>query len=155
MDVDVRAGIGLPELLHGGIRFNISRAHYDFSLGGWPEQNRFSVSANYAHHFGNKWKTDLTPQPPWYMSWGGTYLFYRTDFIESHDVIFNARMGRDFNILRSLSISVSLGIGATVYHDKFELQSSNNSYDIYFPILPSGQFTIAYTFLKDISDKED
>lgn len=153
--MDLKAGIGLPELLHAGLRFNISRAHYDISFGGWPEENQYSVSANYAHHFGKKWKEEWTKQPPWYMSWGGTYMYFRSDVAETHDVYLNGRLGRDFNLLRSLSLSLSLGVGMTLYHEKIQLAPSSYDFDIYLPVIPSGQFTIAYTFLKDISEKEN
>jgi hypothetical protein len=155
MDMDIKAGIGAPELLHTGLRFNISRAHYDFFIGGWPDERQLSVGLNYAHHFGKKWKEHLSKQPPWYISWGASYLYWNRDDFIQQDVYATTRLGRDFNLMPSLSLSLSLGLSFTVYHQREMLVTETIKGPVRYPFYPSGQFTLVYTFLKDISDKKD
>jgi hypothetical protein len=137
-DIDFYVGAGLPELFHFGIRANTNNWHFNASYG-MITNNEAAGHWNLAYHFGSKLKTDDYPIKPWFAGLGATYHKYETSIVRGEDIYINPRIGRDLRITNSLKFCISSGVGINVYHYKIKKKTSPLSFDIHFPVIPSGQ----------------
>ena len=98
--VSLITGLGLPELLSIGIRYQIlNQSKIGVSVGCW--QNDISFSGDYYYHFSGSSK--FSNMHPWYGRFGLNYIpdWWTDTYL---------RVGRDFNLSKSLGISIDAGL---------------------------------------------
>ena len=142
--INVTAGIGFPELLNFGVRYQLSQAQIGVSYGlkyfGWPE-GLFSISSDAYYHFGGK--TKLSEIRPWYARAGLNYVRSETAALIEKDLFLNLRVGRDLNV--SKKVGVEIDAGPLFWLLKKETRKKPPGwldFDIYIPLLPSIGITV-------------
>ncbi len=131
-------GIGLPELLNIGIRYQLQQTQIGISFGSMPvkDESIFSLSSDVYYNFGGI--SELSSRRPWYGKIGLNYLWDETKFFIDKYLYLNLRIGRDFNISQKIGIDVEAGLGLQLLHDTIEKEPPgwlNFNFDI--PVLPS------------------
>jgi hypothetical protein len=115
--VSVSAGVGFPEALNIGTRYQLKQSQIGLSLGAWPSSGDWlfdwkslvSLSGDYYYHFGGPSKySDL---PPWYGRIGLDYFRIGWESSIEHNLESHLRFGRDFYIDENSGISLDAGIG--------------------------------------------
>ena len=108
----ISAGIGFPELLNIGIRYQIlDQAKIGLSIGWWPPSsssgimswgNLTSFSGDFYYHFGGS--STFSDMRPWYGRIGLNYItsYYLNSYL---------RIGRDFILDKNFGISIDAGLG--------------------------------------------
>lgn len=113
--MNISLGIGFPELLNIGARYQLKQAQLGMSLGSFPSatEGYFYVSGDMYYHFGGLSKLSL--RHPWYGRIGLNYLrredkepYSSSKYSYSY---FLLRVGRDFNISKKLGIELDWGFG--------------------------------------------
>jgi hypothetical protein len=106
------AGIGFPDLLNIGIRYQIlDQAKIGLSIGWWPPSsssgiiiwgNLISFSGDFYYHFGGSSK--FSDMRPWYGRIGLNNItnYHPTSYL---------RIGRDLNSDKNFVISIDAGLG--------------------------------------------
>jgi|TARA_R110000737_G_scaffold182215_1_gene205618 hypothetical protein len=150
---NVTLGAGLPETLHGGIRINRKQWHFDAS-GGTTLGGLFTVNGNAAYHFGSKNNVETNELKPWYTSLGVSYMQRESSTIYSQDTYLNGRIGRDFRMNDWFKLSFSVGLGVIVYHYKYDKDPGGWDFDIWVPVIPSGQFSLQFMIF-DLDNSND
>ncbi len=108
-NVSVSLGMGLPELLNAGVRYELQQAKLGMSIGT-AFTGAFAFSGDVYYHFsGNSRLSDL---PPWYIRANLTWWqFDKILFIDLGEaVLLGIRVGRDFNVTENFGISMDGGI---------------------------------------------
>jgi|SRR5665647_140065 len=102
--VFVSTGLGLPELLNVGIKYQISeQSKIGLSAGWWPSYSgtNISFSGDYYYHFGGS--SEFSELRPWYGRVGLNWI--PNWWVDSY-----LRIGRDIYVSRSLGISLDAGL---------------------------------------------
>ena len=141
--LSVILGLGLPESIHSGIRISHKQWHFDAS-GGTTFGELFTVNGNVAYHFGSKKMIDRFKLKPWYTSFGISYLVAESTTSYSQDLYLNSRIGRDFRMTDRFNLSLSGGLGVNLYHERYDKDPGGWNFDIWLPIIPSGQFSLQF-----------
>jgi hypothetical protein len=131
--VDVSAGIGIPELLDLGVRYQIKQLQIGITYGFWPQTDESvtSFGGDFYCHFGRK--ANLSSLRPWYGRTGITLLHDQLGTTIEKYVYLNARLGRDFNFSEKLGMDIAAGaIFQLAYESNIE-----NGFSIDYPVLPS------------------
>jgi hypothetical protein len=92
--IALTAGVGFPELVNIGVRYQPGQAQIGFSIGGVP--SIFSISSDLFYHFDRL--SQLPGINPWYCRIGLDYWKSNIFHAEVNFLLFNLRLGRDFNI---------------------------------------------------------
>lgn len=140
---NVILGAGLPETFHGGIRVVHKQWHFDASAGN-TLGGLFTVNGNAAYHFGGENIIEPSRLKPWYTSLGTSYLEGESTTHYSQDVYLNGRIGRDLRMTDWFKLSLSIGLGVNVYHYKYDKKPGGWNFDIWVPVIPSGQFSLQF-----------
>lgn len=115
--VTISFGVGFPETLNIGARYQLEQSQLGLSIGTWPSSGDWlfnwkslvSLSGDFYYHFGCKSKySDL---PPWYGRIGLDYLRIGWESSIEHNLESHLRFGRDFYIYDNYGISLDAGIG--------------------------------------------
>src|SRR5271157_4343287 len=96
--INVTWGIGFPELLNFGVRYEMGQAQIGVNYGSLPHtgaEGFFSISSDAYYHFGGT--TRLSERRPWYARIGLNYVRDETSSSIENDLFLNVRIGRDFN----------------------------------------------------------
>jgi hypothetical protein len=136
--VNVSVGMGLPEFLNVGVRYQLDQAQIAFSLGSMPVggESIFSAGGDVYYHWGGK--AESVQRRPWYGRIGLSYLRDETESLVDKYLYLNIRIGRDFNISRKLGIEIDAGAIYQLFKDEtIKKTSSGWDFDFEFPILPS------------------
>ena len=135
--VNISTGIGIPELLNIGVRYQYKQTQIGFSIGSMPlglSEKIISISSDIYYHFGGF--TELSNRRPWYGRIGLNYLRDEDKYLIDKYVYLNSRIGRDFNI--SNKIGVEIGVGAIFQLSNEEIRKKPSSgFDFEFPVIPS------------------
>ena len=115
-NLNLSAGIGLPELANIGIRYEVfdqTQLGLSIGYGNLFATELRSFSGDIYYHFGGLSKySDLHP---WYGRIGLNY-FERRDFRKENYLISYLRIGRDINLLKNFGINLDAGLGCVFYH---------------------------------------
>lgn len=149
IDLNISAGAGIPEMFHTGLRVDYKNWHFDVS-GGTSFDWQFSITGNAAYHFGAIINEDICSMKPWFVSLGGSYMQWESSQAFGQDVYINGRLGRDFNLTDWFKLNLSLGLGVSAYHYKYDKNPSGWNFDIWVPVIPSGQFSMQFNLSKII-----
>jgi hypothetical protein len=131
-------GIGFPELLNAGVKYNISgQTAIGTSLGWWPPStpgiiswtNLFSISGDLFYHFGGK--SEYTEIRPWYFRMSINCIMEENGWWFSF-----LRIGREFNLDDYCAFSLDAGV----------FYNLNNKSTGIIPVFVSAGAGISYRF---------
>jgi hypothetical protein len=107
--LSVSLGMGLPELINAGVRYELQPVKFGVSVGT-AFSGAYAISGDIYYHFGGR--TNLNDMPPWFFRTNFTYwTFQKFLFINLGEVMMlGFRVGRDFNLTEDFGISIDGGI---------------------------------------------
>lgn len=137
--INVTWGIGFPELLNFGVRYEMGQTQIGVNYGSMPHtgaEGFFSISSNVYYHFGGT--TTLSEERPWYARLGLNYVRDETSSSIENDLFLNVRIGRDFNFSKKVGVEIDAG-PCFWLSDKVTQKETLNYWflDIYAPVVPS------------------
>jgi hypothetical protein len=135
--VNISAGIGLPQFLNIGVRYQLKQTQVGIGLGTMPvkDEGIVTVSGDISYHFAGS--SELSDRRPWYGRIGLNYLRDETRTLVDKYLYLNLGIGRDFNISKKIGIGIGAGAIFQLFHDtKRKEPSSGWGLDINFPVLP-------------------
>jgi hypothetical protein len=116
--LNIAAGIGFPELVNIGARYQHRQTQFGMNIGSFPSATEayLSVSGDVYYHFGGF--SGLSIRRPWYGRIGLNYLRREDKELYSSSKYsysyLQFRVGRDFNISKKFGIDFDLGIGIQI-----------------------------------------
>jgi hypothetical protein len=107
--VNISAGLGMPDFLNVGIRYQLKQAQIGIGFGCMPlkDESLISVSGDYYYHFGGL--SELSKRRPWYGRAGLIYVRDETETLIDKYLYFDLRIGRDINISKKIGIAIDAG----------------------------------------------
>lgn len=111
---NISVGLGAPELLNLGIRYQMGQSQLGLSAGFLPGSydKDFAVGADYFYHFTGT--SFLSPRRLWYGRVGLYNYAFEDDFQETNLLLLVPRIGKDFNFSPKLGISADAGVSLVV-----------------------------------------
>jgi hypothetical protein len=127
--VNISVGVGVPEAINLGFRFQHKQAQLGISLGSFPlkDEKFVTVSADLYYHFGGI--SDLSERRPWFTRSGLIYILDKKATFTDKVLLLNLRIGRDFNISEKTGFEIDAGIGIRILSDV------ESGWD--FPVIPA------------------
>ncbi|MCB7481054.1 hypothetical protein [Christiangramia sediminis] len=145
---NITGGIGIPELINLGGRFQFNQTELGFSVGTFPEKDEdiISLQANLLYHFAGA--SSLSPRRPWYLRGGLTYSRSETEFELGKYFFLDLRIGRDFNFSEKFGIQIDLG-GLYIISENIKEKKPQENYwfwdiDLEYNIIPIIGITFFY-----------
>jgi len=136
--VNISAGIGLPELLNVGVRYQLKQAQIGLGFGFMPlkEESLISVSGDGYYYFAGL--SRLSNRRTWYGRLGLNYMRDENKFLVDKYLYLNLRFGRDFNFSKKFGVQIEAGTIFQLFNETIrKVPSSGWDFDIEFPVLPS------------------
>jgi hypothetical protein len=132
--INISTGIGIPEFLNIGIRYQFKQVQAGICIGTMPvkDEKLISLCGDLFFHFGEVPK--LSARRAWYARVGLNYLRDATETSEDRFTYLNIRFGRDLNISKKVGIEIDLG---TLIQLSYKRIGPSSFIDFNFPILPS------------------
>lgn len=132
--INISTGIGIPELLNIGVRYQFKQVQAGICIGTMPvkDEKLISICGDLFFHFGEV--PNLSARRAWYARIGLNYLRDETNTIEDRYTYFNIRFGRDLNISKKVGIAIDLG---TLIQLSYKRIGPPSFFDFNFPIIPS------------------
>ncbi len=142
--VNMSVGIGLPELLNIGVRYQLDQTQIGISFGSIPGNDIISISSDVYYHFGGF--SELSNRRPWYGKVGLNYFRDETETIIDQYIYLNLRVGRDINISEKIGIEIDAGAIFQLSREKIRKKPSSGwlDFDLEFPVLPSVGIGVFY-----------
>lgn len=110
-------GIGFPEMINVGARYQINKVQIGSSFGYFKEEaTSISVSGDLFWHLGNQ--SELSDLPPWFIRFGYNYTKREDEFSIHEFGYLNWRVGRDIYFNRHLGCSIDLMVAFRVYNNE-------------------------------------
>lgn len=136
--LNLSLGIGLPELLNIGTRYQIKQTQLGITIGSLPLNNEsiFSVTGSVYYHFAGISK--LSIRRLWYGRVGLNYFREEPKSVINEFLYLNLQIGRDINISKKFGIDVNGGLIVELFHKKIR-KTPPGEFDFNFeiPIFPS------------------
>lgn len=121
--LSLSGGIGFPELINCGIRFQIRQTQLEISIGIMPgssfegekyeDNNTVSVSTDIYYHF--EGLSRFSERLPWYLRSGFIYC----DAAAGNNLLwFNCRAGREINLSGKFGLSIDAGIILELFNEE-------------------------------------
>lgn len=106
---NIAAGLGHPELINLGLRYQMGQSQLGISAGFFPGayEDAYSVGADYYYHFGET--SVLSSRRPWYARLGIYELRLETEYEKRKYLLLVPRLGKDFNLSPKLGIAADAG----------------------------------------------
>jgi len=138
--VNISTGIGLPELINVGMRYQHKQTQTGLSFGFIPQGEKesfISVSGDFCYHFLGISK--LSNRRTWFGKTGISYFRYETRSVINKSLYLNLRIGRDFNISEKFGLELGGGSIFLLHEDIMRKVPPSGGWDIKidFSILPS------------------
>lgn len=150
-DVNLSAGIGLPELINLGLRIQFDQSEFGISVGTFPEPDEdiLTLTGNFYYHFGGS--SEFTGLRPWFVKTGLTYAFSENEWERTTYLFLDPRVGREFNISPKFAVALEAGFIVILFEDEFEKKQRPDSFwnlefDFSGAILPSAGINLIYRF---------
>lgn len=120
--INISAGLGHPELLNLGVRFQLEQSQLGLSAGLLPnsDDEAFAVAGDYYYHFGGA--SELSTRKPWFAKAGLNYYNVKNEFEKNQYLFLVPRIGRDFNLSRKVGIALEGGISLVLSRKEIELK---------------------------------
>lgn len=139
--VNLTAGLGTPELLNIGIRYQLNQKQIGFSIGTLPAKGEtyVSVSGDFYYHFSES--SELSDRRLWYLRTGLNYYHNEQTILLQDYLSIYVRFGRDFNLSEKVGIAVDVGLTYQLW-ENIQIDSGPLSISISsepnFPIIAFG-----------------
>lgn len=146
-NVDFSFGIGIPELINAGIRYQIYQFQFGVSAGTIPLSNESlsSYSADFYHHIAGTSK--FSKLKTWYYRLGLNYLRDETKNFIDEFIYTDLRFGKTFFYSSKFGINIDGGIMIQLNKTRTVKQASNGwNINPEFHILPSLGLNLFYRF---------
>lgn len=142
--VNISAGVGLPELLNLGGRYQLQQAQIGIGFGFMPlkDESLISVSGDVYYHFAGSSK--LSNRRPGYGRIGVNYLRDETKTLVGKYLYLNLRIGRDFNVSKKIGIQRDAGAMFQLFHEEIRKEPSYGWVDLEFPVVPCFGIVLFY-----------
>lgn len=107
---NISAGVGYPELLNLGLRFQLEQSQWGIYGGALPADNDkgFSLGVDYYYHYGGT--SNFSSRRPWFVKAGLNYYYIEEPFNENTYVLLLPRIGRDLNLSPRIGIALDGGL---------------------------------------------
>lgn len=107
---NISAGMGYPELINLGIRYQMGQSQVGISAGYFPDRytDFFSVGADYFYHFGGT--STLSARRTWYGRLGLNHYTIKDEFEKKTYLFLAPRIGKDFNLSPRWGIAADAGV---------------------------------------------
>lgn len=132
-EIDLTAGVGLPEFLNVGIKGQLKQIALGISVGTVPvlevDEKILSVCCDFFYHFGKV--PELSQRRIWHGRVGMNYLSDKINEREDRYTYLNLRIGRDLNLSQKFGFQIDGGILILLTN-----KISEHTW-IDFPIIPS------------------
>ena len=140
--INVVWGIGFPECLNFGVRYQLKQIQIGVSFGSIPfiYEGIGSISGDVYYHFGGV--TKLSERRPWYTRTGLVYLRDETASSIDNYLYLNLRIGRDLNISRKVGVEIDAGPCFQLSHERLIKTSNPWNWNINPFILPGIGVTV-------------
>ena len=118
---NLSAGIGLPELIHAGVRYQTGQAEISASIGAVPAgrgEQVISLSGDFYYYLSGHSK--FSERKPTYLKVGLNFLHDETETIIDKYLSLNSRIGRDFNITDRFGVWAELGVMWIIQNKEIE-----------------------------------
>ena len=111
-NLSISAGLGSPELLNLGVRYQVGQSQLGVSVGTWfgnyEADSNYSVGADYYYHF--EGFSNLSSRRTWYGRIG-LYYYSSSQMYESFQYLLLApRLGKEFNFSPRIGMAADAGI---------------------------------------------
>jgi len=115
--VNITIGLGLPEALNIGVRYQLKQAQIGISIGTLPVKSEsvISISGDVYFHFGEL--TKLSNRRPRYFKTGLNYISTESETAFEKFFFFISRIGRDFVLSTYIGINIDVGIMFNLYYE--------------------------------------
>lgn len=121
--MSISTGIGFPELLNVGVRYQFDHIQIGLTGGTLPKDNVTSFLVFTRIHF-----NELTESPnisPWYLLFGLNYLRDETDLRFNKYLYSNFRFGREINFVNNIGLDLNIGLISKIAH-KVKIKKYND-----------------------------
>lgn len=107
---NIAAGLGHPELINLGLRYQMGQSQLGISAGFFPGdyEDAYSVGADYYYHFGET--SVLSTRRPWYARLGIYQFRLENEYDKRKYLLLVPRLGKDFNLSPKLGIAADAGV---------------------------------------------
>ena len=115
---NIAAGLGHPELINLGLRYQMGQSQLGISAGIFPGEyeDAYSVGGDYYYHFGET--SVLSTRRPWYARLGLYQLRLETDYEKRKYLLLVPRIGKDFNLSPKLGIAADAGVSLVLNREE-------------------------------------
>lgn len=118
--LEITAGVGLPEVIYVGLRYNVDNTKWGFTLGGIPSgsSSLFTFGGDFYSHFGRN--SDQMNGSTWFVNFGINHLKENSEYAIEKWLFLKGRIGRSFYLTPAASIDAGLGLMYEVHHKRKE-----------------------------------
>ena len=118
--LEASAGIGLPEMIHVGLKYGMGETKWGLTLGGIPagSSSIFTMGTDFYRHFGHN--SDEMDGSTWFINFGINYLKENSEYAIEKWLFLKGRIGRSFYLSPAASIDAGLGLMYEVHHKRKE-----------------------------------
>lgn len=132
-NIDLVAGVSVPELYHGGIRYHYNpNARLDFNFGtnfeNRDNDRLYSYTLNHAYYFGKI--NEKTSQKSWSVNTGFSLLTEKDKYDKLTHAIFNLYLAKEFPITKKLFIQPELGASYLLFEHSSDPDYFSSGYQI-------------------------
>lgn len=114
----VFSGIGFPELINVGTRYQFEEIHLGASFG-FPvfldDLHKRMNSVSFFPHYYFAGFSELTKAKTWYLKTGITYLWGETSTKTYENVFLDIKVGKEFNLSNRFGVGIGAGTAIQVY----------------------------------------
>lgn len=116
--LELTAGVGLPEIIHVGLRYNMDKTKLGFTLGGVPSGSSsiFTLGADVYSHFGRN--AEQMDGSTWFVNFGINHLKENSEYAIEKWLFLKGRIGRAFYLSPVASIDLALGLMYEISHSQ-------------------------------------
>ena len=114
--INITAGFGLPELINGGVRFQLNQVQLGISLGFIPDDYEDIISVAGDIYFHLTGSSKYSSRYQYYFRLGCDYFRLESEYDLDEYVYLNLRFGKDFDLSKKFGINVDGGIAIELDH---------------------------------------
>jgi hypothetical protein len=118
--INLIAGVGYPELINIGARYNVDQGQWGASVG-YGGHSYSSYNAHILFHFGKE--SLLSSRKPWYVKWNYTYFKGKNEYEKYNISLFGMRLGREFNITQNFGFALDGGMNFTLSEETIPIKA--------------------------------
>jgi len=145
-NINIAAGLGFPDLINAGIRYQIGQAQIGLSAGVMPTEGESVTSALLDVYFHFAGSSELSTRKPWYGRLGLSYLHDKKEGVFNEKFVYiGMRAGREFNLSQQFGISFDVGLMYKLYSD-VEENAFARLLDSMITGFPAGGIGLFYRF---------